>query len=139
MGQDNVDLGALDTRAGANAGFWLQLRHPGTNAPIAARLKLLGMDSQRYREKSNEMMRARQEELSRGAAQRLSPEEIERRNVELLVAVTVSWERLSLDGAPYEYADGKARELYARWPWIYEQANQAVVDRGNFLPGSASS
>lgn len=134
-----IDLAALDTRAGANQGFWLQLRHPATNVPIPPRLQLLGMDSDRYRAKSAELMRRRQDELARGARERLTPEELQSRNIELLAEVTAGWEGLRLDGEPYVFAPGKAAELYTRWPWIYEQANVAVTDRANFLPGSASA
>jgi hypothetical protein len=137
--EEGVDLDALDVRTGANAGFWLTLRDPVTNKPLPAKLHLLGMDSDKYKAKGHELQRRRQQELAADDKTRLTPEQIEARTGELLAAVTVGWSGLRRKGGgEFEYTgEARARELYQGWPWIYEQAHAAVLDRGNFLPGSA--
>jgi hypothetical protein len=137
---DGIELSALDTRAGANAGFWLKLRHPVTHALLPGlRLKMLGMDSDRYQAKASELLRRRQEELARGAPQRITPEEHEERARELLAEAVVGWEGVKIDGKVVEFSEARRLEILKRFPWIYEQANLAVVDRGNFLPGSENA
>ncbi len=136
---DGLELEALDTRAGANAGFWLRLREPGKGKPVPARLRLLGMDSDRYREKSWELQRRRQQEAAEDPAGRLTPQQVEERTRELVAACTVGWEGLRVKGEELKYSgEPSAIELFRRWPWIFEQAHAAILDRANFLPGSAS-
>jgi hypothetical protein len=137
---DGIELSALDTRAGANAGFWLKLRDPVKGKPLPARLKLLGMDSDRYRAKSHELQRRRQEELAQDPKARLTPDEIEARSMEIVAACTVGWEGLKHKGEALAFKDeASALELYRGWPWIFDQAQLAVLDRANFLPGSESA
>lgn len=138
-GQD-IDLAELDTKAGANEGFWLTLRHPISHRPLVQRLRLLGADSDRYQQKLYELQRRRQQELASGAAERLSPEDIHARAVELVAAVTAGWDALKFNGEDLRYeGEASAAKLYRDFPWVYEQANLAVVQRANFLPGSAKS
>lgn len=132
---DGVDLAALDIRKGAEAGFWLQLLDPVTREPIPAYLKLLGADAEACHLKWRALRRARQLLLfGRGSEQ----EEFERL-LDLLEAATVGWKGLRVDGQEHEFAADRVRGLYTRWRWMVDLADQAIGDRANFLPGSASS
>ncbi len=63
----------------------------------------------------------------------ISAEEIENDDLEQLVAVTVAWSGVGLDGSDLPYSADNARKLYKRLPWLREQAGAFVTDRANFL------
>lgn len=134
-----LDLAAFDTRKGAEAGMDLALTHPQTGATLPATLQLLGADSDAWHEKQAELLQARVNRLAKNKKNLASVEELEHDSIELLVAVTTGWRDLVLDGAPLAWNPENARRLYTRFPWIREQAFEAVNDRGNFLPRSATS
>lgn len=136
---NTMDLAALDTRKGAEQGFELQLTHPQSGVPLAGRITLLGQDSQAWEDKLRELLKARVARLQRNRKNVASVEELEADAVEQLVAVTQGWSGLSFAGEAYAYTAENARKLYTGYPWIREQAYEAVNDRGNFLPRSASS
>ncbi len=137
MSTDSIDLNAFDTRAGAEAGIELTLVHPKTGEPLTfAKIRILGADSDAYRDLQMQMQRRAAERMARTRKLNISPEELEAQALDLLVAVTQGWSGLTLDGAPFEYSPENARKLYTRATWIREQVDTAVQDRGNFLPRS---
>lgn len=136
---NTMDLAALDTRKGAEQGFELQLAHPQSGALLAGRITLQGQDAAAWQDRQKELLQARVNRLQRNKKSVASVDELEADAVELLVAVTTGWSGLAVDGAPYPFTAENARKLYTGYPWIREQAYEAVNDRGNFLPRSASS
>jgi hypothetical protein len=76
--------------------------------------------------------------LSMRRAGRLTPEELEAEQTELLVALTTGWDLVVTD---LEFSQANARELYSnpRTPHIREQIDDFVSDRANFSPASSSS
>lgn len=132
-----MDLAALDTRKGAEQGYELQLVHPQTGAALPGKLTLLGADSSAWQDRQAELLQARVNRLAKNKKSVASVEELEHDSIELLVAVTTGWSGIVLGGAPFPWTPENARKLYAGYPWIREQAFEAVNDRGNFLPRSA--
>lgn len=135
----SMDLSTLDTRKGSEQGFELTLTHPQTGAALPGRITLLGQDSAAWEDKTRELMKGRVERLARNRKNRASLEEMEAETIDQLVAVTTGWSGIVLSGEAIPFSADKARWLYASYPWIREQAYEAVNDRGNFLPRSASS
>lgn len=130
-----LELSGLDTRAGAEGGFWLQLRDPVTGEEVPARLRLLGSDAEACYLKFRAHRRVKLLTLFGKA-----PEEAEfNALLDLLEAATVGWEGLQVDGQDYPFAPEAVRKTYLRWRWMVDLAEQAIVDRANFLPGSARS
>jgi hypothetical protein len=129
----SVDLAALDTRAGAEAGFWLRLLDPRTGKKTPGRLKLLGADAEACYLKARAYRRVRALLLVGQGSDELEFEKL----LELLEAATVGWESLSLNGEPYAYSAERVRPTYLRWRWMVDLAWRAIDDRANFLPGSA--
>jgi len=135
-----MDLATLDTRAGANAGFDVELKHPDSGDPIGAVIRVYGADSDAYKDKQLTQQRERLEKLARkGRVQPPTPEQLEQQSIELLAAATDGWQGLEIGGKPVEFNRAAAVQLYGDYPWIREQVDAAIHDRANFLPRSASS
>lgn len=130
-----VELSALDLRAQATEGFWLQLRDPRSGEEIPARLRLLGADADACRLKFRAWRRLRATVL----LGRAGDEEELAALTALVETATVGWEGLAVNGEAYEFRPERVRELYARWPWIVDLAGDAIGNRANFSRGSSSS
>lgn len=141
MQENTIDLSELNTAGVADQGYELTIAHPKTGAPTSMKITLLGADSEAYREKSNAFQRARVDRMNKSRRMAVSPEEIEAEGTELLVAVTTGWSGFTLDGAELPYSVANVRRVYGHpgWRWLREQVDQAVGDRANFLPKSASA
>lgn len=134
-----MDLAQLDTRKGAEEGFELQLAHPKTGEPLPGKITLLGQDSAVWQDRQAELVQRRVKRLALNKKNSASVAELEADSIELLVAGTVGWTGIALEGAEFPFSAANAQRLYTHYPWIREQAYEAVTDRGNFLPRSASS
>jgi len=135
---DRIDLSALDTRKGAEAGFELQLKHPVTGEILAGwLLKIRGYDAPAYQEVLREHQRRR---LERSRNKRITVEELEAESLEAAAVLVMGWpDQFNLEGQPFAWSEANARALLGRFPWIREQVETGAADRGNFLPGSAKS
>lgn len=131
-----MDMSKLGVKASAEQGSVLQLRDPFTgeelfnddNSPMT--ITLLGKDSEQYRRTSR---MAANKNLKRG---RNAPtvEKFEQDGVELLAAVTIDW-NLQWSEAKKEFSPAAVKELYADpdYRWVYEQVDEFVAERANFL------
>jgi len=135
-----MDLDTLNTRAGANAGFDVELRHPETGDKIGPTIRVMGADSDAYRDKQLEQNRGRMERAARkGRMAAPTPEQMEQQGIELLVAATAGWQGLKRGGVELAFSAEAAGTLYRDFPWIREQVDEAIHTRANFLPRSATS
>jgi hypothetical protein len=144
-----MDLAKLDTVAGANEGFEVQLYHPATMENLGIFVRVLGRDSDEYRRLQSEQLRRRiQKSVKTGTMRSVSsPKEIEQDGIELLAACTKGWRQaedregdgvvgkttITVAGAEWECSRANAARLYTEYPWIAEQVDVAVVDRANFI------
>ena len=130
-----MDLASLEP---AHEGAEMQVRHPGTNAPIDGMVvTLLGMDSEPALRAQRVATNRR---LKQGIAKmKLSAEELDSDGLDLLTALTVSWRGIEWDGKPYPCTPENARSLYTKLRWLREQVDEFVGERANFLPKSATS
>lgn len=147
-----MDLSKLDSVSAANAGFEVQLYHPGTKEDLGIFIKVLGKDSDAH-EKLFQMQQGRRiDKLAKGGFRTrgsVSPQAVERDALELLAACTTSWRTveedkddpklehakpvLLLDGEEIPCTRENAVRIYKAYPWIREQVDDAVNDRANFL------
>lgn len=67
------------------------------------------------------------------------PEEELAQETDFLVAATLGWEGLEVDGKPYAYSETAARELYeqSRFAWVRRQILRALDDVEVFIGSSA--
>jgi hypothetical protein len=140
-----MDLEKLNTVAGAQAGFEMELLHPGKHSSTGIFIKVLGRDSEEFRRFQNAQSRSRVDKAQRLNATRIniSLEGLEKETIELLAVCTVSWRTVEgVDEKPVVKIKGEALEcskenavrLYTEYPWVREQVDAAVMDRANFLP-----
>jgi len=130
-----MDLSKLDVKEAADRGADMVLRHPATGEELFADdgtpivFKLLGSDSQEYRR----MVRMTANKNLKQGRQTPTVERFEQNGVELLVAVTVGWSGVQVNGEMLEFSPANARQLYTDYRWIQEQVDQFVAERANFL------
>lgn len=143
-----ADLAALDTKPSSEEGSWMQLKHPVTEALLFSdkakskpiRLLLLGRDSAKYRNKSREAQNRRLEKIKPGAKKiSIKAEEIENDGLAIVISCTKGWENITIDGEEKEFNQNNLIEFYTRFPAFFEQADNFIGNRGNFLKAQASS
>jgi hypothetical protein len=133
-----MDFADFDIRR-AEEGVAMEIKHPvsgkvmvdpAANEPCA--VLLMGADSSAYREAENAIIAAAAAERDKEAASslnRLRGEVLER-----LVACTVGFRHVEIDGKAIDKTPAAFRAAYARLPWLREQALAFIEDRRNFLP-----
>lgn len=129
-----MDLATLNTAAQAEQGAWLTLRHPGTGEDLPIQIRLAGKDSKAWRDAERDFSDRRLEEIQKkGKLGKVKTAQIEERGIRLLALATLEWKGVELDGKPLECVRQNAIEIYTRFPWIAEQADEFVGDRANFI------
>lgn len=130
-----MDLGKLTTSESAT----LVLLHPQTNLPLGGEktqitIELAGIDSETYRNAKHKTANKRMERAQRMAGKyKLSAEELEEEQLQLLADCTIGWKNIELNGKPLEFSIPNAKKLYADFPWIRQQVDTFTGDRGNFF------
>jgi hypothetical protein len=135
-----MDLSNLDTLSTAEAGTDVELEHPVTGEPIKDDdgkpwvISIRGSDSKTVRAIAKKQQNRFTERL-RKRGQFGDADTAESEAVEKLVAATIGWRGLVMDGKPYEFSPENAHKLYSdpRFPWIVEQVQAAMVDRKRFF------
>ena len=143
-----MDFVKLDVISGANAGFDVQLTHPGTAENLPLFIRVLGSDSDEYRRIEAEQNRKRIDKVWKGGVFRASAqtaEETEEQTITKLASVTKEWGEVLADGTKRASFENKgkllecsvenAALLYRENPWVKEQVFAAVNDRQNFIKG----
>lgn len=137
-----MDLSQFDTEKAAEQGALCHLVNPATNeklyqddkSPVG--IQVHGSDSSKYRKAQRTLNNKRLENQFKKRSQKITMEQLEEDSLELLVAVTVGWQGIVVDGEPLEFSEKNCRELYTRFTWIREQVDEFVTDRSNFLGNS---
>jgi len=141
-----IDLGDMDTVAGANGGFDVELYHPATNADIGIIITVLGKDSDEFQKVTRQQNKKRIDKLSKsgfrsGKVAPPSQDQMDADGLELLASCTIGWRAveeesfgtLLLDGEEIPFSTENAKKIYSRFPWIKEQIDIAIGDRANFI------
>jgi hypothetical protein len=130
----SMDLNQFET---GNDGEWLDLLHPVNGLPIEdedgvkMRIQLVGKDSDEYRGAQRATTERRLK--SRSKAQRFDADALEMEATDVLVACTKDMQGFALDGEDLEFNPANARKVFTRFPWVREQVDEFVDDRGNFM------
>jgi hypothetical protein len=125
----HMDLTSL---AVSSEGSVLTLTHPVTGADLPVKITLLGTDSPVFRKAQRAIVNRR---LKQAKKTTLTAEEIEAEGVDALVACTVSWEGVELDGKKLDCTPENIRRVYTdvRLPFIREQVDSFIAERANFM------
>lgn len=135
------DFGDLDTKTSAEAGTVVHLEHPGTGDPLydekqnAITITVLGSDSDKVRGVARKQADKRFEQARKSRGLAIDSASIESDAIARMVAATVAWSGVKLDGEVLECTEQNARKLYSdpRFPWIAEQVEKAIEDRQRFF------
>jgi hypothetical protein len=132
------DLASLNTTKACNAGAEVEIRHPVTNVPLGMTVRVLGRDSDTFKEHTRDTLNARLRREAMAAkrgkdADLRTVEIIEQENMDLLVACTVGWSNVAIDGKELPFEEANVRRVYKEYPWIYDQVNEAIGTLENFL------
>lgn len=132
------DLGTIDTIAACNKPFDVEIIHPVTQEKTGVIFTVVGSDSDIYRAKikalANENMR--REAVARpGKIEIPNIDKMEAKNIDALVAATVGWKNVELDGEVLEFTPANVRAVYTRILPVRQQVLEAINDLENFMPG----
>lgn len=128
----------------ANRGVDMQVKHPKTGAVMIdektkepVTITLLGQDCGDYKARAHEIANKRIViSQNKGVKLRVDAAEIERESLDLLVLLTKDWKHLDWDGKELDCTPENVEMVYKELPWLREQVDEFVGDRGNFLGNS---
>lgn len=113
----------------------IKLVHPTTGDEIGAVATVHGQDSELYRSEQRKAEAKYTEYARRNRGKMMPPEDRERLDKNKIIACTKSIAGLSSKGEPLT----DVAEIFARFPWIYEQVTQGIHERANFIKGSSAA
>ena len=125
-----VDLASLDVISAAEKGAVMHLTHPVTGVELGSSMRLAGVDSEIYQKAQRATVNKR---VNKRRSLQLTQEELEEENYTHLARITLGWDNIVLEGEQLLFSFENARMLYRRFPWIREQVDRFVHDRGNYL------
>jgi hypothetical protein len=132
-----IDLMSLDTVASSEEGAVMEVRHPKTGDVLRHddgrpyTITYRGKDSEAFRDLARKQQDRRVQANMRTRTPVLSSV-IERDDIELIVAATMSWDIVYDGGVPK--SDPKLyRQAYTKLPWLKEQGDEFVGVRANFI------
>ena len=128
--EKGFDLSVLDQEDTAV----IELLHPSTGDEIGATVTVYGQDSDTYRAEARKCENRYTEYAKRNRGKMMPAEDREAMDRGKIVKCTKSIDNLIYKGVPLT----DPADVYARFPWIYEQVCQNIVDRGNFIKGSSA-
>lgn len=128
-----MDLNKLDLTKAANAGAWYALKHPVTSEELPMKIKVLGKDSEKFIQLSEEFRRSSLDDLKANKTTEQRMASASEYGDKLLVACTLEWQGIELDGKKLDCTPENVKLVYKRFNWIKDQIDTAIADRANFI------
>lgn len=128
-----MDLNKLDLTKAANAGAWYTLKHPATNEALPMKIKVLGKDSDKFIQLSEDFRRSSLDDLKANKTTEQRMASAAEYGDKLLVACTLEWQGIELDGKKLDCTPDNVKLVYKRFNWIKDQIDTAIADRANFI------
>lgn len=128
-----MDLASLDLTKASNDGAWITLKHPATGDDLSGKIKVVGKDSTKFVQLSDEYRRKTLEDMKSNKTMAQKMESAQEQSDAILVACTIDWEGMMLDGKDLPFSEFNVKMVYERFKWIKEQIDVAIADRANFL------
>jgi hypothetical protein len=126
------DLNSFDALTkNQDDGVEVDILDPKTLDPIGLKIVIAGPDSDRQKKARRNILNNR----LRKRTQKVTAEQIEEENLEVLAMSTVSWtfaEGVTIDGKVPFCNPKNAEDIYRRFPLILDQVSAQAGDRGNF-------
>lgn len=127
------DLSAIDTIAACNKATEIEITNPATGIGLGVFISVVGKDSDIYRSRIRAMANENLQREATGRKKTDTIDALEARNIGALVAATVSWRNVVLDGETLDFTPENVRTVYKRILPVREQVQEAVNDIANFL------
>lgn len=128
-----MDLENLDTQKASGNAQKCHLEHPSTGEALFSdgkpmTISVLGKHSKEF----DRAMNAISERIA-GRRKKISAHQAKANAVELLAAVTVGWDNITLGGENLEFSKANVKMVYTRFHWIRDQVDEFVGEIGNFM------
>lgn len=138
-----LDLASLDTTVACEKTIDYELKHPTTQEPLGVFIKIIGKDSNEFRDAAKRMLnlQLREQALSRKPKPRTA-DAIEAEGIEIDVKCTKGWyctesqNSIEYKGEMLPFSEANARRLYTEQLWIRIQVDDAIGDLTLFIPAS---
>lgn len=128
-----MDLNKLDLTKASNEGTWYTLKHPSSNEDLPMKIKIIGKDSDKFIKLSEDFRRSTLDDMKNNKTVEQRIETSKEYGDNLLIACTIEWQGIELDGKKLECTPENVRLVYKRFGWIKEQIDTAIADRANFI------
>lgn len=131
-----LDLSQFDTVPAANQGQVMEVLHPATNQPLLddednpVTITLAGIDSDVFRKAQRAATNRR---LAMKGRTKITADELETDALETLVACTLGWSGIGMNGEALECNHANIRKVYTEFRWLREQVDEFVGDRAAFM------
>ena len=128
-----MDFTKLDVTTAANAGAVMQVTHPSTGDDLeGTTITLLGQDSDIYQKEIKK--RAEQSLNGRGGRnKKVDLDDAKLKGAELLARLTTGWTGIAEGKTDVECNFENCVKMYLKYPWLREQVEAFIVERGNFM------
>ncbi|MFW0776360.1 MAG: hypothetical protein ACN2B6_01390 [Rickettsiales bacterium] len=114
-------------------GAEVEIISPATGEKTGFFIKVMGMDSLEFQKAQkklrNQAIKALQEKTS------ITEEDEIESEINQLVAITVGWKGIEVDGKDKPFTKEACKQLYTKSPGIRQQVDRFVGDRLNFTKG----
>jgi hypothetical protein len=127
-----TDLAQLDTNKASEDGVWCEIENPANGESTGIKVKVLGMDSKVYQDQTRKIQDKNLKKGFRGM-KNLKTETLDNNKIELICVCTTEWENVEYNGETLECNMENKRWLYKTFRWIFDQVDEFIGDRGNFL------
>lgn len=128
-----MDLASLDLTKASNDGAWITLKHPATGEELSGKIKVVGKDSTKFTQLSEEFKRKTLDDMKANKTMAQRMENAQEQSDAIIVACTLDWDGMMLDGKDLPFSEANVKMVYSRFNWIKEQIDVAIADRANFL------
>lgn len=139
-----MDLSTFGSVASAEEGAVMNVCHPATGAELRTAddkpitITLASADSERVRRVTRRATNRRLQQ-ARGGRATVTAEALEAEGLNALIAATIAWDGIALSDGPLALSDENARRVYTELPWLREQADTFIADRGNYSKSSQAA
>ncbi len=124
----------------------IELRHPQTDDGLGIFMSIAGPEHDSRRAATFAAQRRTRRQLAKAKGNDVwkmlaeaDPEDEEEHMTDFLVACTLGWRNLDIDGRPLEFNAANARKLYTdpKRAWVRRQVRAALDDANLFIATSA--
>ena len=111
----------------------VEITHPQTGVATGVKIRVASPDSERFISVDRRLKNRNMAIMQKSKNKTVTMEAVDAAAMDLLVGITLGWEGVTWSGAEMEFTEANVRTLYSEFPFIKEQVDSFVGDRGNFF------